>query len=191
MVRVFIHCTLVITATETSRRVDDGTPHVLRSVPYPLRAQPEQSPLFQVGNQSTRCSPSQTCPPSQSSHHITQSSTKVLNVTTESSTTTPQQKSCPHKLVHSETLRTCVPRCIDSVLLWLRAKTPTHRPDTLTPIRSRFGCFKVQDKVSTATCRSATLRSSVYSATTCIISERQAAHCVENNCADVPVTVFQ
>ena len=41
----------------------------------------------------------------------------------------------------------------------------------------------------TATCRTSTLRSSMYRATTCIVSERQTAHCIENSCAVVPVTV--
>ena len=85
-------CTFVITAKET-RRVDNDTSHVLHWVPYPREHNINTETAF----------------------------SRVLNVTTEISTTLTQQKSCTHKLRHPETLRRCVPRNI----LRLRAKQRT------------------------------------------------------------------
>ena len=113
-----IYCTFVITTTETSLRVDDGTSHALHWVPYSR----EHNINAVVACSELATSPQSVHPFGPLSHieqpHHAQSSVRALNVTTESSTTTTERESCTHKLEHPETLRTCVPRY---VLLCLRA----------------------------------------------------------------------
>ena len=101
--------------------------------------------------------------------HHAQSSTRVLSVTTESSTTTTQQKSCAHKLRDPETLRTCVHQ--------FDYFSVTFHP----PHRTRSPLQRVAHRDFDPQCTMPLLAS---------FSERQTAHCIENNGADVPVTVF-
>ena len=129
-----IHCTFVTTATETSRRVDDGTSHALHWVPYPREHHINAVVAFsKLATNPQSVHPFKLPYHFEQPHHA-QSSVRALIVTTECSTTTTQRESFTRKLGHPETLRTCVPRYI---LLLSSRVTPNHRPDTST----RFGHF--------------------------------------------------
>ena len=105
-----VHCTFVTTATETLRRVDDGTSHALHWVPHPREHNINTAvACSKLATNEQSVHPFKPLSYFEQTHHA-RSSTRVLNVTTESSTTTTERESCTHKLVHQEALRTCVPR---------------------------------------------------------------------------------
>ena len=131
---VMVSCQKLLTAHSPPRQKGR------RSVLMTARRTPSTGCLFQVGNSD----------PFKPLSHFEQprhtQSTRVLNVTTESATTTTQRESFTHKQGHPETLRTCVPRHI----LCLRAKHKTV-VQTHHTFRSLFPA--VQDRVTTAACR--------------------------------------